>query len=213
MNSPQYELADFARDVDCQGQFLLGPPACGVGKRPPILGTIYGHLVEERRFNCNFDELSSRVCQRGTKCCTVDHDQSPLDKSGWIKPDPEVIRLAREAGIIEGEPVKVTVTSVTNLDAPSSREGRATFEFSITYFKMGGKFYTSRKVSWEVPTSARGGPYMPDVAAKVRGLRDTGGQAALPGLCGEGWNGFILVDCEEGHPVLILPFGMSPSTH
>ena len=82
---------------------------------------------------------------------------------------------------------------------------RAKFQFRITYFKSTGKFYATRNVEYVVAANEDGGPYMPDIKVKIVGLRDQGGQSALPGLSGEGWDGYILVDCDEGYPMLILP--------
>lgn len=82
------------------------------------------------------------------------------------------------------------------------------FKFHLTYFKSSGKYYTDIEVDWECRTldNQPDTPYMYDVFSKVRGLRDNGGPGALPGLSGEGWEGPILVDCEEnGVPGLILP--------
>jgi hypothetical protein len=85
---------------------------------------------------------------------------------------------------------------------------REHFEFCIQYFKPSGKFYTEAKVEWEIRVdendSSYASPYMPDVCAKLRGLRDNGGQGSLPGLSGT-WDGPIYVTCDEGYPCLILP--------
>ena len=80
------------------------------------------------------------------------------------------------------------------------------FTFKLTYFKPTGKFYSNDSFEAEVRVcEGTTIPYMPDIVAKVRGWRDTRGQRALPGLSGEGWDGFILVDCEDGYPCLIKP--------
>jgi hypothetical protein len=85
------------------------------------------------------------------------------------------------------------------------------FRFLITYFKDTGKYYTTALVTWHckrlepkdepdvgayAPTETNeenGTPYIHDAVAKLRGLRDTGGPGALPGLCGDGWDGPILI--------------------
>lgn len=79
------------------------------------------------------------------------------------------------------------------------------FTFIITYFKPSGKYYLDTKVEWECRLCGEhsGVPYMNDIVLKIRGLRDYGGQSALPGIQGSGWEGFILVDCNEGFPCLI----------
>lgn len=89
-----------------------------------------------------------------------------------------------------------------------------TFTFKLTYFRPSGKFYSSRTVQWEirahqVDSSLPPTPHMPDAFAKVRGLRDCGGQGALPGLIEQydvsDWP--VLVECADGHPGLVLPTG------
>ena len=77
---------------------------------------------------------------------------------------------------------------------------RANFHFTIWYFKTSGKFYAEAKVIWNIRTVGTAGPYMTDAVAKLRGLRDSGGQEALPGLSGEGWDGCIVINCEDGFP-------------
>jgi hypothetical protein len=81
------------------------------------------------------------------------------------------------------------------------------FTIKLTYFKTSGKYYTSATFSRKFRTCLNDTetPYMNDVASHVRGLRDSGGQDAMPGLSGEGWEGYILIECDEGFPVLILP--------
>lgn len=80
------------------------------------------------------------------------------------------------------------------------------FKFHITYFKPSGKFYTSATEEREIRVCENTEvPYMNDYCSRIRGLRDSQGQEGLPGLSGSGWDGFILVNCEEGYPCLILP--------
>lgn len=81
------------------------------------------------------------------------------------------------------------------------------FLIRITYFKPNGKSYTSDTFEWE---GAGCGPdgntcYMNDVAAHVRGLLQSGGQGSLYGLSATngGWDGPVLIDCDEGFPVLL----------
>jgi hypothetical protein len=57
--------------------------------------------------------------------------------------------------------------------------------YEIHYFKPNGKYYT-------VATLEYGGE-LSHAVAKIRGLRDNGGQGGLPGLSGEGWDGPILI--------------------
>lgn len=77
------------------------------------------------------------------------------------------------------------------------------FPFLITYFKPSGKYYTSAVVCWDIahctinPQLA----YYQDAIAKLRGLKNNGGQGALPGLGGDGWDGYMVIeqaDLKEG---------------
>lgn len=82
--------------------------------------------------------------------------------------------------------------------------------FTIWYFKPNGKFYTETSVQWELKSIADTNcPYMNDAVAKLRGLRDRGGQGAMPGLSAmtEGWDGPILIKGmgDTGFPCLIMP--------
>lgn len=82
------------------------------------------------------------------------------------------------------------------------------FAIEITYFKPSGKFYTRERferVFRNVGSVDQPSCHMEHVASYIRGLRDNGGQSALPGLSGDGWDGPIMVDCEQGFPVLIFP--------
>lgn len=86
---------------------------------------------------------------------------------------------------------------------------KKTFSFEVWYFKESGKFYTES--NWETEVDALGpegnAPYMQEAVARLRGLRDSGGQGAMPGLSQwtEGWAGPILLNHPEGYPCLILP--------
>ncbi len=82
------------------------------------------------------------------------------------------------------------------------------FVFRLVYFKPSGKFYTEATVTWNVKRLLPdGGPLMQDAIAKLRGLIASGGQGCMPGLSdqADGWGGPILIDCEQGHPCLLLP--------
>jgi hypothetical protein len=51
-------------------------------------------------------------------------------------------------------------------------------------------------------------PYMNDVIDFIRAIRDQSTDAkwkSLPGLCTANWDGYILINCEDGFPCLILP--------
>lgn len=75
------------------------------------------------------------------------------------------------------------------------------FTFTIQYFKPSGKFYSESELSLEIDGGDRGVPYMPDVCACVRALRETGN---LPGLGSGRWPGPIYITHPEAYPCLIL---------
>lgn len=82
----------------------------------------------------------------------------------------------------------------------------STFKIKIQYFKNNGKFYTEAEFDFQQKRGAKSSCYMPDVVSHIVGLRDKGGAGALPGLCDftEGWPGYIIVNCDDGYPHLIL---------
>lgn len=93
-----------------------------------------------------------------------------------------------------------------------ARGPKRVFTFKITYFKPSGKYYYSTEIEWEIHTTHLTNPSTPmmdDAVSKLKGLRDTGGQGAMPGFSdfASGWYGYILIDCVDGFPVLILPEG------
>jgi len=95
-----------------------------------------------------------------------------------------------------------------------STHPKRTFTFTLNYYKPSGKWYTSAEAKWEIRDigTSRGMPplpYMPDVADKIRDLRDNGSAGALPGIGSRGWYGFILADCDDGFPCLVTPKGMT----
>lgn len=90
---------------------------------------------------------------------------------------------------------------------------------SLRYFKDTGKAYACGSLygSFQAqfpPNSPTCVVYMPDV---VRRVLELDLQQELPGLNSGSWlyqGGYILVDCEHGYPVLVLPehkLGYSPS--
>ena len=82
------------------------------------------------------------------------------------------------------------------------------FTFTITYFKPDGKYYTDAKCVMSVRSldnNLEQLPYLFDAVARIRGWRDCGGQGALPGLEGAGWEGPILIQCGDGVPHLLMP--------
>jgi hypothetical protein len=102
--------------------------------------------------------------------------------------------------------------AASNYEAGRNPE-RLPFDFTFTYFKPSGKFYSEGKRRVSVKTSGQWGhpilPYMHDAVDYVREVQsgvmlDAGGKAVtLPGLIGSRWEGHVLVNCEEGFPVLI----------
>jgi hypothetical protein len=99
---------------------------------------------------------------------------------------------------------------MTTATSPRWAGQRHKFTIRLTYFKPSGKYYTDAEFEWEGAACGDGPEpscYMNDAVAHVRGTRDGGGQGSMPGLSehGEGWDGFILVDCDRGFPALILP--------
>ncbi len=83
-------------------------------------------------------------------------------------------------------------------------EDRQTFIFRLCYFKTNGKFYSSANISLEVQALGEEvkQPYMNDATAWVQKKLNI--KAKLPGLSGT-WDGYILVDCEQGFPCLMIP--------
>lgn len=82
------------------------------------------------------------------------------------------------------------------------------FTFRITYFKPNGHYYHETEVEWEIHSTGDKHtiPMMHDAANKLRGLRGNGPDS-MPGLGVDAsdWYGYILIDCNRGFPVLILP--------
>lgn len=84
------------------------------------------------------------------------------------------------------------------------------FKFKVTYFKPSGKYYTHNEFYLEADdVSSLGDPpvaYMQDAVDYLKALRDWQDNIVpLPGLASRHWDGYMVVDCDEGHPALILP--------
>jgi hypothetical protein len=83
------------------------------------------------------------------------------------------------------------------------------FTFKITYFKPSGKYYTNTEIEWETTycNDKVNTPYMYDAVTILKELRDSKLKGVLPGLGKDvvGWYGYVLIDCDPGFPVLILP--------
>lgn len=79
------------------------------------------------------------------------------------------------------------------------------FKIDLKYFKPSGKFYSEGTYKGEfTDCGTKGHPscYMTEVVDEINHKRRSGGP--LPGLNGV-WSSYILVDCEDGFPVLITP--------
>lgn len=61
----------------------------------------------------------------------------------------------------------------------------------LTYFAPSGKFY--KTTDWDVPD----GMLHQHVVSKLRGLAVAGGRGAMPGLAGDGWDGYVLMRIGE----------------
>lgn len=86
------------------------------------------------------------------------------------------------------------------------------FKFSVQYFKPSGKFYSSGEFTLLATDCGPPGhptAYMDDAVQWLRGL---GRNESLPGLISSKWDGFIVADSDEGHPVLIVPDSVKEAT-
>jgi len=91
-------------------------------------------------------------------------------------------------------------------DVDRLKPGDKTAEFTInfTYFKASGTYYTGGKKKMQVRLCDDGRtPYMYEVVEKVKETRRIG--ASLPGIVSSWPEGFVLIDCDEGYPCLIVP--------
>lgn len=76
------------------------------------------------------------------------------------------------------------------------------FTFTVTYYKPNGKFYIRDNFDYECSCCGDSDIcYMQDVVDRLKLLRSTADK--MPGLSGS-WDGYITVDCEDGHPCLIV---------
>ncbi len=75
------------------------------------------------------------------------------------------------------------------------------FTIKVTYFKDTGKYYTSEEFKGEFETAGQG-CYMGSVKQHFLTQRHNG--LPMPGLSSS-WKEYILIDCDEGFPILILP--------
>lgn len=78
------------------------------------------------------------------------------------------------------------------------------FTLEITYFKSNGKYYSETSLTSKFSTlqSRPECIYMYEATDFLKVCRQ---KKTLPGLSEGGWDGFILVNCKEGFPCLILP--------
>ena len=78
------------------------------------------------------------------------------------------------------------------------------FTFTIQYFKLSGKYYTETVLNMNVRACTGPGPrtaFMHDAVEKLQSM--VRNKEQLPGLSSRGWEGHILIDCEDGFPCLI----------
>ncbi len=75
------------------------------------------------------------------------------------------------------------------------------FTIKVTYFKDTGKCYTSEEFKGVFETAGQN-CYMDSVKRHVLFLRKN--NLPMPGLSSS-WKEYILIDCDEGFPILILP--------
>lgn len=74
-------------------------------------------------------------------------------------------------------------------------------KISLTYFKQSGKYYTSGEYNTQIPLHTIGVANMYGITDEVKAMRELG---KLPGVT-DGSNFFIVINCDEGYPVLIHP--------
>jgi hypothetical protein len=77
------------------------------------------------------------------------------------------------------------------------------FTFTVWYFRESGKFYCGGVFNFDATDCGPPGnpsAYMQDVVDHLKELREK--ELPMPGLRGV-WYSAIVVNCEEGHPVLI----------
>lgn len=82
------------------------------------------------------------------------------------------------------------------------------FRIRVQYFKPSGKFYTAEYAEIEchncVPAGQPRCCYMDDAVEHIKKIMaEKRNGTNLPGLAGPTWEGHILLNCEEGFPVLI----------
>ena len=78
------------------------------------------------------------------------------------------------------------------------------FTIKFTYFKNNGKFYCSAEVDRDFSSLSNGNCNMYEVIDWVNNIIEER-KETLPGLAGSSWDGFIVINCEEGFPHLFLP--------
>lgn len=81
------------------------------------------------------------------------------------------------------------------------------FEIKVSYFKPSGKYHIHTTFKKEFET-INCDPYTVSMQSVVEHIKGIKSPQTLPGLITSNWDGFILVDCEQGYPCLIVPEGM-----
>lgn len=77
------------------------------------------------------------------------------------------------------------------------------FTIKIIYFKASGKCYATEEYRGDFEECSPGMCYMHDVIDWMKALRSAG--KVMSGLSGCWDEGYIMLDCEEGFPCLLIP--------
>lgn len=79
------------------------------------------------------------------------------------------------------------------------------FKIDIIYFKPSGRYYTEGEFTCPCTncgTETHPSCYMADAVEALKQMHIAG---EMPGLQSGRWNGFLMIDCDLGFPVLIKP--------
>lgn len=79
--------------------------------------------------------------------------------------------------------------------------------FKLIYFRNTGKYYFDGEEVYNCRICDNSDVvYMYDYISHIRGLRRNQSQGScLPGLCSLWLDGYVLINCENGFPHLLLP--------
>jgi len=99
---------------------------------------------------------------------------------------------------------------------PKLERNTESHTYRVFYFlRSGGEPVKSAQFDYVAARRDGGIPYLPDVGAYLRGLRDQGGPGRLPGISGE-WTGYMMVYTmwtkdKHSDPFLIPPVFSYPN--